>query len=68
MANVSEAAGLPLRFPTSSALPGGQSGNLLSPHYDDLFALGQRGKGVPIAWTREEIRQAMVETLELIPE
>ena len=26
------------------------------PHYDDLFALWQRGEGVPIAWTPEEIR------------
>jgi penicillin amidase len=50
------------------SLPGGQSGNPLSPHYDDLFALWQRGEGVPIAWTPEEIRQATVETLELIPE
>jgi penicillin amidase len=50
------------------SLPGGQSGNPLSPHYDDLFALWQRGEGVPIAWTPEEIRQATVETLELTTE
>jgi penicillin amidase len=49
-------------------LPGGQSGNPLSPHYDDLFHLWQRGEGVPIAFTADEMRQAAVETLELIGE
>jgi penicillin amidase len=49
------------------SLPGGQSGNPLSPHYDDLFPLWQRGEGVPMAWTKEEIRRAAVETLELAP-
>lgn len=48
-------------------LPGGQSGNPLSPHYDDLFPLWQRGEGVPIAWTPEEVREATVKTLELVP-
>jgi penicillin amidase len=48
-------------------LPGGQSGNPLSPHYDDQFPLWQRGEGVPIAWTPEEVRQAAVQTLELVP-
>jgi penicillin amidase len=49
------------------ALPGGQSGNPLSPHYDDLLPLWLGGEGVPIAWTDEEVRQATVQTLELIP-
>jgi penicillin amidase len=49
------------------SLPGGQSGNPLSPHYDDLFPLWQRGEGVPIAWTEQEIRQSARETLELTP-
>jgi penicillin amidase len=48
-------------------LPAGQSGNPLSPHYDDQFALWQRGEAVPIAWTEEEVRQATVNTLELTP-
>lgn len=48
-------------------LPAGQSGNPCSPHYGDLFALWQRGEGVPIAWTPEEVREATVETLELTP-
>jgi penicillin amidase len=47
------------------SLPGGQSGNPLSPHYDDLFPLWQRGEGVPIAWTPDEIRSVTCETLEL---
>ncbi|MGH7171936.1 MAG: penicillin acylase family protein [Gemmataceae bacterium] len=49
------------------SLPGGQSGNPLSPHYDDLLRLWLRGEGVPIAWTDEEVRQATVQTLELMP-
>ena len=40
------------------SLPGGQSGNPLSPHYDDLFTLWQRGDGVPIAWSLDEVRKA----------
>lgn len=46
-------------------LPGGQSGNPFSPHYGDLFTLWQRGEGVPIAFTADEVRRAAVETLEL---
>lgn len=49
------------------SLPGGQSGNPLSPHYDDLLPLWLRGEGVPIAWTEEEVHQATVHTLELKP-
>ena len=37
-------------------LPGGQSGNPLSPHYDDLFELYRRGEGVPIAFTPQEMK------------
>jgi penicillin amidase len=49
------------------SLPGGQSGNPLSPHYDDLLSLWQRGEGVPIAWASEEVRQATRVTLRLEP-
>ncbi len=49
------------------SLPGGQSGNPFSSHYADLFPLWQRGEGVPIAWTPEEIRAATRQTLELLP-
>ncbi len=48
-------------------LPGGQSGNPLSPHYGDLFELWRRGDGVPIAFTAEEVKAAAVQTLELRP-
>lgn len=48
-------------------LPGGQSGNALSPHYRDLFPLWLRGAGVPIAWTDEAVQAATVETLLLNP-
>jgi penicillin G amidase len=49
-------------------LPGGQSGNPLSPHYGDLFELWQKGDGVPIAFTDEEVRAAGVEALSLVPD
>jgi len=46
-------------------LPGGQSGNPLSPHYEDQWPLWQRGDGIPIAWTPDEVRRATRETLTL---
>jgi penicillin amidase len=49
------------------ALPGGQSGNPLSPHYADQFPLWQRGEGVPIAWSEEEVRASVRQTLQLTP-
>jgi penicillin G amidase len=48
-------------------LPGGQSGNPLSPHYRDLFEFWQRGEGVPIAFTQEQMKASPVQTLELFP-
>jgi penicillin amidase len=48
-------------------LPGGQSGNPLSPHYDDMLPLWKRGEGVPIAWSPEEVRKATRTTLKLSP-
>ncbi len=50
------------------ALPGGQSGNPLSPHYDDLLPTWLRGEGVPIAWTAEAVTAATREVLQLEPE
>jgi len=49
------------------ALSGGASGNPFSPHYTDLFELWQRGEGVPIAFTAEEVRAATVKELRLVP-
>jgi penicillin amidase len=46
-------------------LPAGQSGNPLSPHYDDLLPLWQRGEGVTIAWSPEKIGEIAKEVLEL---
>jgi penicillin amidase len=48
-------------------LPGGQSGNPFSPHYGDQFPLWQRGEGIPIPWTPDEVRAATRETLTLRP-
>ena len=49
------------------SLPGGQSGNPLSPHYRDLLPLWLQGAGVPIAWTDQAVEAATVETLRLKP-
>src|SRR5262249_50759423 len=47
------------------SLPGGQSGNPLSPHYDDLLPLWQRGDGVPIAWSSEEVEKVAQSVMQL---
>ncbi|HEY1861714.1 MAG TPA: penicillin acylase family protein [Gemmataceae bacterium] len=49
------------------ALPGGQSGNPLSPHYADQLPLWLKSEGVPIAWTEEEIAGATAASLILRP-
>jgi penicillin amidase len=48
-------------------LPGGQSGNPLSPHYDDMLSLWHRGEGVPIAWSAEASAGVVSSTLHLMP-
>ena len=48
-------------------LAGGQSGNPLSPNYDDMVGPWRRGEGVPIPWSPEEVRAATVQTLTLRP-
>lgn len=52
---------------TRVVLAGGQSGNPLSPHYDDMIDTWQRGGGVPLRWSRGAIEQATVATLTLVP-
>ncbi len=47
------------------SLPGGQSGNPASPHYDDLLAHWRTGTGVPIPWDEPQVAAATVHTLEL---
>lgn len=49
------------------SLPGGQSGNPLSPHYRDLLPAWLNGTGVPIPWITEAVEAATVETLRLEP-
>ncbi|MGH9267504.1 MAG: penicillin acylase family protein, partial [Acidimicrobiales bacterium] len=48
-------------------IPAGQSANPLSPHYADQLPLWQRGQGVPIPWTKEEVDQATRHRLWLFP-
>ncbi len=49
------------------SLPGGQSGNPLSPHYDDQVPVWLNNEGIALAWTEEEISGAARETLVLQP-
>ncbi|CAN5881089.1 hypothetical protein BH23ACT12_BH23ACT12_19540 [soil metagenome] len=48
-------------------IPAGQSGNPLSPHYDDQLPLWREGKGITIPWTPEAVAGATVATLTLHP-
>lgn len=48
-------------------LPSGQSGNPLSPHYDDFLPLWQHGEGVPIAWSPAKVDEAVKYDLHLVP-
>jgi penicillin amidase len=48
-------------------LPGGQSGNPFSRHYDDQIPLWKTGTGIPIAWSDDAIKAATVHTLRLEP-
>jgi len=52
---------------TEVVLPGGQSGNPLSPHYADMLPFWRRGEGVPLAWSQEAVARATTETLRLLP-
>ena len=48
-------------------LPGGQSGNPLSPHYDDQLPLWRRGQGVTMAWEPADVDRAVRSELRLSP-
>jgi penicillin amidase len=52
---------------TRFSMPGGQSGNPLSQHYDDLLSLWLKGDGVPIAWSEAAVEAATTSRLELRP-
>lgn len=47
------------------ALPGGQSGNPTSPHYDDQLRHYQTAQGIPIPWTAHDTAAATRHTLRL---
>jgi penicillin amidase len=49
------------------SLPGGQSGNPVSPHYDDLLPFWCCGDGVSIAWSPMQVSQVTRSILHLIP-
>jgi penicillin amidase len=48
-------------------LPGGQSGNPLSPHYDNQLPLWLAGDGIPIAFTEAEVEKTKTRSLSLLP-
>ncbi len=49
------------------SMPGGQSGNPFSPHYDDLLPYWLRGEGVQIAWSPSAVEASTQHRLELLP-
>ena len=48
-------------------LAGGQSGNPLSPHYDDMVEKWLHGGTVSIAWSAESVLARAMSTLSLVP-
>ena len=48
-------------------LAGGQSGNPLSPHYDDMLPLWLRGDAVSIAWSSSSVKRRATNVLVLLP-
>ncbi|MCB9555041.1 MAG: penicillin acylase family protein [Deltaproteobacteria bacterium] len=50
---------------TRATLHAGQSGNPLSPHYDDMLPLWQRGEAATLPFTEEAIASRTVHTLTL---
>ena len=49
-------------------LPGGQSGNPLSPHYDDQLRYWLRGESLKMPFSDEAVDSAALSTLRLAPE
>ena len=46
---------------------GGQSGNPMSPHYDDQIPVWQRGQGISVPWTPAAVEDITRSTLTLSP-
>jgi len=49
-------------------LPGGQSGNVVSPHYSDMLPFWRVGKGVPIYWDQNRKSKHIKHRLLLSPD
>lgn len=49
-------------------LLGGQSGNPMSPHYDDQIPVWLQGRGIPVPWTPAAVEATTRSTLTLTPE
>ena len=49
------------------SLPGGQSGNPVSPHYGDQVDAWRRGIGLPMPFSESAVAAATVATLHLVP-
>ncbi len=50
-----------------AVFPIGQSGQLGSPHYDDLLEPWSKGKYHPMLWTRDQVQQHAEASLILTP-
>ena len=49
-------------------IPGGQSGNPLSHHYQDMLPLWEKGDGAQLAWLPEQVERTTINLLRLIPD
>ena len=50
------------------SVPGGQSGNPMSPHYDDQLKPWMEGRGVALPWSHKAVTRSTTAALHLIPE
>jgi penicillin G amidase len=48
-------------------LLGGQSGNPMSPHYDDQIPVWQQGRGIKVPWSPEAVESITESRLTLVP-
>lgn len=58
----------PLRWEDSvCVMPPGQSGNILSPYYNNLLPMWQEGKYHPMLWKEDQVIAKKAHLLELLP-